>query len=106
MKGFTTLDLGGKKRGVKFGNRALLDFATKYNITNGEQLVFSFDVVGNLIYFGLLNNCMITRETPDFSIEDVFIWLDDVSIEVLMSVFVLFTESYSTGQSKGKTTKN
>lgn len=107
MNGYTTLELGGIKRGIKFGNRALLDFGAKHNIMSGEPLVFSFEVIGDLIYFGLLNNCMIKKETPDFTPEDVFIWIDDVPLDSLMAVFGTFTDSYSTGEKpKGKTTKN
>lgn len=107
MNGYTTLELGGRKRGIKFGNRALLDFGAKHNIMNGEQLVFSFEVIGDLIFFGLINNCMIKKETPDFTSEDVSIWIDDVPLETLMEVFSAFTESYSTADKpKGKITKN
>lgn len=107
MNGYTTLELGGKKRGIKFGNRALLDFGAKHNIMNGEPLVFSYEVIVDLVYFGLLNNCMVKRETPDFDHDDVQIWVDEAPLEKLMQVFGTFTDSYSAEEKpKGKASKN
>lgn len=93
MKGFIVIDLGGVKRGLKFGNRALLDIMAKHKIDAGIE--FTFDLVCDLVWFGLLNNCMVNRTVVDFTIEDVMIWCDDLSNEDLTNVFNTFVSSYT-----------
>lgn len=102
MKGFITLKLGGVNRSIKFGNRALLDVLAKHNFSSGIE--FTFDLVCDLVYFGLLNNCMINKINPDFTEEDVKIWCDDISNDEVMSVFNTFTASY-TGVDTSEETK-
>lgn len=93
MNGYINIQLGGKKRGIKFGNRALLDVMAKHQVSEGIK--FSFDLVVDLIYFGLINNCMIKRENVDFTEEDVVEWVDDMAMPDLLEVFNTFQASYS-----------
>lgn len=93
MKGYIQIELGGVKRGVKFGNRALLDMVAKHNLN--ENSVFNFDLICDLVWFGLLNNCMVNRSEPDFTNEDVIIWCDDLSNETIKEVTEIFINSYN-----------
>lgn len=93
MNGYVNIELGGKKRGIKFGNRALLDIMSKHQVTG--DIKFSFDLVVDLIFFGLVNNCMIKKENVDFNEEDVAAWADDMALPDLMEVFNVFQKSYA-----------
>lgn len=93
MKGYLNLNLGGVNRGIKFGNRALIDIMSKHQVSTG--ITFSFDLIVDLVYFGLLNNCMIKKENPDFTPEDVEQWVDDLEMPKLMEIFNTFEKSYS-----------
>lgn len=93
MKGYIVIELGGVKRGLKFGNRALLDIMAKHKIDAGIE--FTFDLVTDLVWFGLLNNYMVNRTVVDFTIEDVMIWCDDLANEDLTNVFNTFVSSYT-----------
>jgi len=97
MNGYINLELGGKSRGIKFGNRALLSLMSKYDF---KTLAFSFDLIADLIYFGLLNNCLVKKEDPDFTIDDVLVWADDIGLEGLTTVFDVFQSSYNLGETK------
>lgn len=94
--------LGGKTRGIKFGNRALLDIMTKHKFGTEAGIKFSFDVVVDLVYFGLLNNCLIKKENVDFTVDEVIEWVDDLPMTKLMEVFAAFQESY-TGEKQENT---
>lgn len=65
------LELGGKKRGLKF-NQISLEVFTK-NI-NAEALESS--AVYATFYAGLIGNCVAKREDQDFKYEDVMEWVD------------------------------
>lgn len=93
MKGYINLELGGVKRGIKFGNRALLDIMAKYQ--GFTTFTFSFDLVVDLVYYGLINNCANAKVNVDFSLEDVEQWVDDVPMPSLMEIFNTFQNSYA-----------
>lgn len=95
MKGYINLELNGVKRGVKFGNRALLDLIAKYKTEEGSNFAFSFDLMVDIIYFGMLNNCLVKREDPDFTVDDVNVWADDLPMGKLMEIFQMFQLSYA-----------
>ncbi|MBA3675408.1 MAG: hypothetical protein H0W75_10735, partial [Chitinophagaceae bacterium] len=65
------LELGGKKRGLKF-NQISLEVFTK-NI-NAEALESS--AVYATFFAGLIGNCVAKREDQDFSYADVMEWVD------------------------------
>lgn len=102
MNGYTNIKLGGKNRGIKFGNRALLDIMGKHQVNEG--LKFSFDLVVDIIYFGLINCCMIKKENVDFSEEEVTEWVDEMPMPVLLEVFSTFQKSYE-GETAVNTSK-
>lgn len=108
MNGYISLKIGGKVRGIKFGNRALLDLIAKHQLQEGVK--FSFDLMVDLVYFGLLNNCRIKKEDPDFTADDVAEWVDnseELPLPKLMEIFEVFQKSFSLEgpTQKGKTKK-
>jgi hypothetical protein len=103
MKGYIQIELGGVNRGVKFGNRALLDIMAKHKIEAGIE--FTFALIADLVYYGLLNNCMVKREDPNFTFEDVNVWCDDITNEDMMNVFNTFVASYTGNVEETKPTK-
>lgn len=102
MNGYINVELGGENRGIKFGNRALLDVMAKHQITG--NIKFSFDLVVDLVFFGMVNNCMIKKQNPDFTEDQVTEWVDDMPMEKLLEIFNVFQASYS-GEVAGEPTK-
>jgi hypothetical protein len=92
--GYIQLELGGKKRGVKIGNYALMEYS---KITGTGVLEFDNEnpikLCTDLIYCGLKNNAYIKKELLDFTMDDVLEWVDDMPIEQINDVINLFHES-------------
>ena len=81
MTGYIQLELGGKKRGVKFGNYALIEYSKLNNtgvVEFNEQNPIK--LCADLVYCGLKNNSFIKKEIEDFTYEDVVSWVDDMPI--------------------------
>jgi len=92
--GYIQLELGGKKRGIKLGNYALME----YSKINGTGVVEFNDenpikLCTDLIYCGLKNNAYIKKEIMDYTMDDVLVWVDDMPIEQINDVINLFQES-------------
>lgn len=99
MTGYIQLELGGKKRGVKFGNYALME----YSKINGTGVVeFNeqnpIKLCTDLVYCGLKNNCFIKKETEDFTYEDVSVWVDDMPFNQIVEITKVFEESVKASQ--------
>jgi hypothetical protein len=97
--GYIQLELGSKKRGIKFGNYALMEYS-KINSTgvvefNEENPI---KLCSDLIYCGLKNNSYIKKEIMDFTMDDVLIWVDDMPMSQVTDVISLFEESVKTSQ--------
>ncbi|MBO9671969.1 MAG: hypothetical protein J7577_00885 [Sphingobacteriaceae bacterium] len=71
---------------------ALLDLISKGKI--GDKTEFSFDLIVDLVYSGLVNNCFNKKEDVDFDFEAVAVWVDDADFSDLMKVFETFQSSY------------
>jgi hypothetical protein len=98
--GYIQLELGGKKRGIKLGNYALME----YSKINGTGVVEFNDenpikLCTDLIYCGLKNNAYIKKEIFDFTLDDVILWVDDMPIEQINDVIDLFQSSIKTSKS-------
>lgn len=99
MTGYIQLELGGKKRGVKFGNYALMEYST----LNGTG-VAEFDeknpvkLCADLVYCGLKNNCFIKKEIQDFTQDDVLAWVDDMPMSQISEIIQVFEESVRLSQ--------
>ena len=99
MTGYIQLELGGKKRGVKFGNYALIE----YSKLNGTGVVeFNeqnpIKLCADLVYCGLKNNCFVKKEIEDFTYEDVVMWVDDMPIQQITEITQVFEESVKATQ--------
>lgn len=99
MTGYIQLELGGKKRGVKFGNYALMEYS-KLNNTgvvefNDENPI---KLCADLVYCGLKNNCFIKKETEDFTYDDVVAWVDDMPVTQVVEITKVFEESVKASQ--------
>lgn len=104
MNNYISVELGGKVRGLKFGVRAILTAAKMLNISLSElKFDFSdFKTQATVIYCGLVSNCALKREDIDFTIEDVEIWADDLSLIKLTEIFKVFADSLSGEPSETK----
>jgi len=79
------LNLGGKVRGLRFGNYALMTYNT---LTNTEALAVKeiteeyeyIDFVRDIIYCGLKAQCKVKNEITDFTLEDVTGWVDEMDL--------------------------
>ncbi len=99
MTGYIQLELGGKKRGVKFGNYALIEYSKLNNtgvVEFNEQNPIK--LCADLVYCGLKNNCFIKKETEDFTYEDVVMWVDDMPIQQITEITQVFEESVKATQ--------
>lgn len=99
MTGYIQLELGGKKRGVKFGNYALIEYSKLNNtgvVEFNEQNPIK--LCADLVYCGLKNNCFIKKELEDFTYEDVVSWVDDMPISQITDITKVFEESVATSQ--------
>ena len=97
--GYIQLELGGKKRGIKFGNYALME----YSKINGTGVVeFNEEnpikLCSDLIYCGLKNNSYIKKEIMDYTMDDVLIWVDDMPMSQVTDVIDLFQSSVKVSQ--------
>jgi hypothetical protein len=85
---YTKVLLGGKERGLKFNNLAILIMNEK---TNKE---FQGLTVGYaMVYGGLIGNCYVKGEEADFTFEDVVTWVDAMSLEDSQKISDAFMES-------------
>lgn len=81
---YLELELGGKKRGLKLG-LLFLETAQKNENKNIQEL---FEELLNrtvffapkLIYIAMLTNCEIKGVKPDFTLEDVYDWIEEVGL--------------------------
>jgi hypothetical protein len=99
MTGYIQLELGGKKRGIKFGNYALMEYSklngtgvAEFNETNPIKLC------ADLVYCGLKNNCFIKKEVEDFTQDDVLAWVDDMPMSKITEIIEIFEQSVRVSQ--------
>ena len=99
MTGYIQLELGGKKRGVKFGNYALMEYS-KINNTGVAEFTEEnpIKLCADLVYCGLKNNCFIKKEIEDFTQDDVLLWVDDMPMAKITQIIQVFEESAKQSQ--------
>jgi hypothetical protein len=85
---YVQIEIGGKLRGLKFNSIARHEYLA---ITEGKKnpIIHS----SGLIYAGLYGNCIVKREEPDFTFEDVCEWCDKVTDP---NIFYKVLEVYKT----------
>jgi hypothetical protein len=96
---YIQLTIGGKPRGLKFNQMAVL---TMSQYIDYDNLAATFGYA--LIYSGLKANCYVKREEPDFDFEKVCEWVEEMSYDDLMKVKDVF-ESTQTFKTLNETTQ-
>ncbi len=91
---YLKVTLGGKERGVKFNQMALEVYAKHL-----DENAINTSAVYATLYAGLIANCYVKREEPDFTFEEVTNWTEDLAEtdpESVKSVCSFFekTDSY------------
>jgi hypothetical protein len=104
MTGYIQLELGGKQRGVKFGNYALMEYS---KINNTDVAEFNeanpIKLCADLVYCGLKNNCFIKKEIEDFTQDDVLAWVDDMPMTQITDIIQCFEASVKISQGMQET---
>jgi hypothetical protein len=89
---FIEIEIGGKVRGLKF-NQMAMEIFQKYIDQNAIMASCGYAT----FYGGLVGNCYVKRETPDFTFEDVVNWVDELydngKQDVINSVDKCFSET-------------
>lgn len=76
---------GSNLRGLKFNQYAHMLVQEKIDNDHPEASINSA-----LIYGGLKGNCYAKGVDPDFTFEDVCDWLEDISEEIILSVYNVY----------------
>ena len=81
---YLKLNLGGKERGAKLG-LLFLENAQKAENMNIEQLFAEIQqrtifFAPKLIYQALLTNCQLNGDKVDFTLADVYDWIEDEGV--------------------------
>jgi hypothetical protein len=76
MNNYIQIEIGGKLRGLKF-NQLALEVYNK-NIDFERPMA---SAIYATFYAGLLGNCYVKREEPDFTFEQVTDWVDEIFSE-------------------------
>jgi hypothetical protein len=85
---YIKIEIGGKERGLKFNQYAVITMAKFADLENYEATA-----AYAMTYAGLKANCYVKREEADFTFEEVCDWVDKVSAEVMLQVYNVFSET-------------
>ena len=90
---YIQMTIGDKPRGLKFNQMAVMTMTTYLDYNN---LAATYGYA--LVYSGLVANCYVKREEPDFDFEKVCDWVEQMSMEDLLKVKECFesTQTYKT----------
>ena len=91
---YIQVEIGGKPRGLKFNKMAHLELEGKIKKGNLMSGVYG------LVWGGLVANCYVKGDEPDFTFEQVCDWTDELSDDTLLQIQSAFqdTEAYKKGQ--------
>jgi hypothetical protein len=78
---YIQLNIGGKLRGLKFNQMAVITMTKNLDFDNMEA---SYGYA--LIYAGLVSNMYVKRQEVDFSFEEVCDWADELKEEDLTKI--------------------
>jgi len=103
---YSTIEIGGKVRPVRFGLRAFQIISkefvkSKENPTGTDFSEFAFDNIDLIAYAGLKQGAMKENQEVDFSREDVEDWLDS-DFTLTTPILKLFIEAFVGSGSKKK----
>jgi len=82
---YIQVELGGKQRGLKYNQMAVITM-TKYMDYDNLAATYGYA----LVYAGLVANCYVKREEPDFDFEKVCDWVEELSPEKLIKIRDVF----------------
>lgn len=104
--GFAEIEIGGRKRPVKYGWNALalLEERCKVNLLEMgglSSLMGSATFQRDIIDIGLREGCRVRNEKPDFTLEDISDWLDEEGFSRSKEFTTLFRESITDSSLKG-----
>ena len=90
--------IGGKERGLKFNQMAVVVMAQKADIEN-----YAATAGYAMVYAGLKANCFVKSEECDFTFEQVCDWVENLSPETMLSIYEVFqsTQAYKALIEKG-----
>ena len=96
---YIQLEIGGKQRGLKFNQMAVI---TMTNYLDFNNLAATYGYA--LVYAGLVANCYVKREEPDFTFEQVCDWVETLTPEKLVEIRDVFesTQTFKTLQENQK----
>ena len=90
-KNYISLEIGGRKRGLKF------DIGAKeiaLEISNQIEATSHVQPVSMMIYSGLMANCEIKGEEPDFTLDDVKKWVRRMDQETYNEVAAAWHKAF------------
>lgn len=101
---YIKLKLGGKERGAKLG-LLFLENALKAQNMNIQELVKEFEernlfFTPKLIYHSLVTNCQLSGQEVDFTIEDVYDWVEEDGVGNEESALVTFVNAFAESMKK------
>ena len=85
---YIQIEIGGKLRGLKFNQGALIMFTQKVDFDNHAATANYA-----MIYAGLYSNCYVKQQDPDFTFEQVVDWVDELEKDVLDKVADVFSST-------------
>jgi hypothetical protein len=110
MKGYTTIQIGDKKRPLHFGTNQTYEFCKIRECTLGEYYILvgklgkiaetDGGVIRDLVYSALWAGAMTDEIEIDFNAHKVGNWIDEIGVDGLKDVFITLTESLKSGDEK------
>lgn len=101
FKNYMSLELGDKVRGLKFNVgtlKCLGEITGEDPLTfkaEGEEFKAILPYAVKITHAALLSNCLSKKESPDFSAEDVKMWVNDLSGYELTQIISYYNAIFS-----------
>lgn len=98
---YLKLNIGGKERGAKLGLFFLENIQKGENmnvqelsdmVTDQSRIIFT---IPKFIYYSLLTNCQIKGEKIDFTISDVYDWVEEEGFENENTAPMIFWKAFA-----------
>lgn len=101
---YLKLNIGGKERGAKLG-LLFLENAQKAENKNIEELFKelqerSFFFAPKLLFYALQTNCQLNGETQDFTLSDVYEWVEEDGVSRKDGAILTFINAFSESVTK------
>ena len=71
MSNYIQVEIGGRLRGLKFNQLSLEEYTKHVRIGTASAIYATF-------FAGLMGNCYVKNEEPDFTFEEVCDWVDEL----------------------------